>query len=108
MILLLTDVPCFAAAKLAAPPLYEFAVREAWIPMKDGVRVSATLYVPTAKRPGEKFPATLDKGGTNPPPVHITGSGSGPKNIRTQRLLPITRTSSRAVQYVRTRMNRTI
>lgn len=57
MILLLTGAKCFATA---APPLYDVAVRELWIPMKDGVRLSATLYVPTAKRPGERFPAVLE------------------------------------------------
>jgi predicted acyl esterase len=60
MILLVTGAPCFATVEPAAPPLYDVAVREAWIPMKDGVRLSATLYVPSAKRPGEKFPAVLE------------------------------------------------
>jgi hypothetical protein len=32
----------------------------AWIPMKDGVRLAATLYMPDGAKPGEKFPALLD------------------------------------------------
>jgi predicted acyl esterase len=32
----------------------------AWIPMKDGIRLAATLYMPDGANPGEKFPALLD------------------------------------------------
>ncbi len=60
MILLLTGAKCFAIGAPVAEPLYDVAVREVWIPMKDGVRLSATLYVPTSKRRGEKFPAVLE------------------------------------------------
>src|SRR5580698_11581193 len=31
-----------------------------WIPMPDGVRLSATLYIPDTIKPGEKFPALLE------------------------------------------------
>jgi predicted acyl esterase len=31
-----------------------------WIPMKDGVRLAATLYMPDGAKPGEKFPALLE------------------------------------------------
>lgn len=31
-----------------------------WIPMKDGVRLAATLYMPDGAKPGDKFPALLD------------------------------------------------
>lgn len=33
---------------------------QAWIPMKDGIRLAATLYMPDGARSGEKFPALLD------------------------------------------------
>ena len=33
---------------------------QAWIPMKDGVRLAATLYMPDGAKPGEKFPALLE------------------------------------------------
>jgi uncharacterized protein len=39
---------------------YQVSVREVWIPMKDGVRLSATLYMPAAGARGEKFPAVLE------------------------------------------------
>ncbi len=31
-----------------------------WIPMKDGGRLAATLYMPDGAKPGDKFPAVLD------------------------------------------------
>jgi len=44
----------------ASPPIYEMSVREAWIPMPDGVRLSADLYLPQAKTGGERFPVLLE------------------------------------------------
>src|SRR5882724_9377456 len=48
---------------LAAPknPIGPSTVRmvQQWIPMPDGVRLSATLYMPEGK-PDEKFPALLE------------------------------------------------
>ena len=35
-------------------------MEQAWIPMKDGVHLAATLYMPDGARPGEKFPALLE------------------------------------------------
>ena len=35
-------------------------MQTAWIPMKDGVRLAATLYMPDGTKPGEKFPAILE------------------------------------------------
>jgi putative CocE/NonD family hydrolase len=35
-------------------------MEKAWIPMKDGVRLAATLYTPGSSKPGEKFPALLE------------------------------------------------
>jgi uncharacterized protein len=35
-------------------------LEQAWIPMKDGVRLAATLYMPDGAKPGEKFPALLE------------------------------------------------
>jgi uncharacterized protein len=35
-------------------------MEQAWIPLKDGVRLSATLYMPDGARSGEKFPALLE------------------------------------------------
>jgi len=35
-------------------------MEQAWIPMKDGIRLAATLYLPEGAKPGEKFPALLE------------------------------------------------
>jgi hypothetical protein len=35
-------------------------MEQAWIPMKDGVRLAATLYMPDGAKPEEKFPALLE------------------------------------------------
>ena len=35
-------------------------MEKTWIPMKDGVRLAATLYMPDGAKPGEKFPALLE------------------------------------------------
>jgi len=35
-------------------------MQQAWIPMKDGVRLAATLYMPDGARAGEKLPALLE------------------------------------------------
>ena len=35
-------------------------MEQAWIPMKDGVRLAATLYMPDGAKEGEKFPALLE------------------------------------------------
>ena len=43
-----------------SPPVYGVRMEKAWIPMKDGVRLAATLYMPDGAKPGEKFPALLE------------------------------------------------
>ena len=43
-----------------SPPAYGIRMEKAWIPMKDGVRLAATLYMPDGARPDEKFPALLE------------------------------------------------
>ena len=35
-------------------------MEQAWIPMNDGVRLAATLYMPDGAKPGEKFPTLLE------------------------------------------------
>ena len=35
-------------------------MQQAWIPMKDGVRLAATLYMPDGAKAGDKFPALLE------------------------------------------------
>jgi uncharacterized protein len=63
LILFLGIVPWFAplfAAEPPSPPTYGVHMVNAWIPMKDGVRLATTLYMPEGAKPGEKFPALLD------------------------------------------------
>jgi uncharacterized protein len=48
------------AVKPPSAPAYGVRMERVWIPMKDGVRLAATLYMPEGAKPGEKFPALLD------------------------------------------------
>jgi len=56
--LLIAATPAFAATE--KPATYGMEIREAWISMPDGVRLSADLYQPTGGRAGEKFPVLLE------------------------------------------------
>src|SRR5712671_6200368 len=46
--------------KTATPALHTVRMVQQWIPLPDGVRLSATLYMPNAGKPDEKFPALLE------------------------------------------------
>src|SRR5205814_2311 len=46
-------------AQAATPPLYGVKKERVWIPMKDGVRLAADLFMPMGGKPGEKFPAVF-------------------------------------------------
>ena len=48
------------AALPPSPPVYGVRMQNSWIPMKDGIRLSVTLYMPDGAKPGEKFPAILE------------------------------------------------
>ena len=48
------------AVEPPSPPTYGVRMEKTWIPMKDGVRLAATLYMPDGAKPGEKFPALLE------------------------------------------------
>lgn len=48
------------AAEPPSPPIYSVRMENAWIPMKDGVRLAATFYMPDGAKAGEKFPALLE------------------------------------------------
>jgi len=48
------------AGEPPSPPAYGVRMEQTWIPMKDGVRLAATLYRPEGAKPGEKFPALLE------------------------------------------------
>ncbi len=51
-----------AAAPKREPsaPAYGLAMQEAWIPMRDGIRLAADVYLPTGGRAGERFPVLLE------------------------------------------------
>jgi len=59
-LLLLAVATAASAVEPPSPPSYGVRMVQAWIPMKDGVRLAATLYVPDGAKPVEKFPALLD------------------------------------------------
>src|SRR6202158_1971920 len=42
------------------PALRTVRMVQEWIPMPDGVRLAATLYMPDNAKPDEKFPALLE------------------------------------------------
>ena len=43
-----------------SPPAYNIRMESGWIPMKDGIRLAVTLYMPNGGKAGEKFPAILE------------------------------------------------
>jgi uncharacterized protein len=58
VVLLLVNVGF--AVEPPSPAAYGVRMERVWIPMKDGVRLAATLYMPDGAKPGEEFPALLD------------------------------------------------
>ena len=58
-------ISCFSplsarASEPPSPPTYGVRLEQAWIPMGDGVRLAATLYMPDGAKRDEKFPALLE------------------------------------------------
>jgi uncharacterized protein len=43
-----------------SPPVYDVHLEKAWIPMRDGIRLAVTLYMPVARKSDERFPALLE------------------------------------------------
>src|ERR1700692_3531494 len=58
-ILLFTSLFAVAAPNASHVPR-PIRMLQTWIPMSDGVRLSATLYMPETVKPDEKFPALLE------------------------------------------------
>jgi predicted acyl esterase len=48
------------ASEPPSPPTYGVRMEQVWIPMKDGIRLAATLYIPDGAKSAEKFPALLE------------------------------------------------
>lgn len=61
MVLLLGIVaaPTGVLGAQSSSPLYKVQREHIWIPMKDGVRLAADLFMPEGGRPGERFPAVF-------------------------------------------------
>jgi predicted acyl esterase len=55
-----SNVCALPAPKATTPVLHTFRLIQQWIPMPDGVRLSATFYMPDSVKPGEQFPALLE------------------------------------------------
>ncbi|TFG93318.1 MAG: CocE/NonD family hydrolase, partial [Myxococcales bacterium] len=49
-----------AVAAEPSAPAYGIGLEEAWIPLPDGVRLAADLFVPTGGAAGERFPVLLE------------------------------------------------
>ena len=49
-----------AAAQTPSTPPYGMRLEHTWIPMKDGLRLAANLFMPTGGKPDEKYPALLE------------------------------------------------
>jgi predicted acyl esterase len=60
LFLLCISAPVVFAIEPPTQPTYGVRMEQAWIPMKDGVRLAATLYRPDGAKPSEKFPALLE------------------------------------------------
>jgi putative CocE/NonD family hydrolase len=48
------------AAQPPSSPQYEIELKEAWIPMPDGVRLAADLYMPVSAKTSDRFPVLLE------------------------------------------------
>ncbi len=61
-VLVVLNSSALQALPASKPPkgLHTVQMLQQWIPMADGVRLSATLYMPDALKAGEKFPALLE------------------------------------------------
>jgi uncharacterized protein len=60
VILALAAIPSGFAVEPPSPAIYGVRMENAWITMPDGVRLSATLYMPDGAKAGDKFPALLE------------------------------------------------
>jgi predicted acyl esterase len=40
--------------------MYSFTTEDIWLPMSDGIRLSATLTIPSSEGTDEKFPVLLE------------------------------------------------
>jgi uncharacterized protein len=60
ILMLTTAVSAAGAAMPPSAPTHGVRLERTWIPMKDRVRLAVTLYMPSAGKSGERFPALLE------------------------------------------------
>ncbi len=49
-----------SASEPPSPATYGVRMEKTWIPIKDGIRLAATLYMPDGAKAGDRFPALLE------------------------------------------------
>ncbi len=59
-ILILTTLSAAGAAVPPSAPAYAVHLEKTWIPVRDGVRLAVTLYMPVPLKPAERFPSLLE------------------------------------------------
>jgi predicted acyl esterase len=59
-LMLTTAISAAHAAVPPSAPAYGAHLEKSWIPMKDGVRLAVTLYMPGPRKSAERFPALLE------------------------------------------------
>jgi uncharacterized protein len=60
ILMLTTAISAAHAAVPPSAPAYGAHLEKSWIPMKDGVRLAVTLYMPGPRKSAERFPALLE------------------------------------------------
>ncbi|MHC4406117.1 MAG: CocE/NonD family hydrolase, partial [Planctomycetota bacterium] len=60
LLLVSATTPLAIAGGPSSPPAYDVHTEQTWIPMRDGVRLAADLFIPEDPRPGERFPVLLE------------------------------------------------
>ena len=60
ILMLTTAISVAHGAVPPSAPAYTPHLEKSWIPMKDGVRLAVTLYMPAPLKSGERFPALLE------------------------------------------------
>ena len=60
ILMLTTAISVAGAAVPPSAPTYVAHLEKTWIPMKDGVRLAVTLYMPAKLKSGERVPALLE------------------------------------------------
>ena len=60
ILIMSTPFAMAVAALPPSPPTHGAHIENSWIPMRDGIRLAVTLYLPTRLAPRERYPALLE------------------------------------------------